>query len=91
MAYSDVIIGWLKEAGAYASECEAPKYAFARGQVFYTGPVLRVDVIVKAATVGVIARRGEREKFECCTWAQLERAESNPLLALIDEAVEAVG
>src|SRR5262249_55170415 len=41
-----------------------------------TGPMLLVDVIVKAATVGVIARRGEREEYLCCTWGELERAES---------------
>jgi hypothetical protein len=47
------------------------------GQRVWTGPVLLVDVIVKGSTVGVFARRGEREEFECCTWAELERAESN--------------
>jgi len=34
--------------------------------------------------------RGGREEYECCTWSELERAETNPLPALIDEVVAAV-
>jgi hypothetical protein len=70
---------------------EEPTYAFARNQRVYTGPVqpvLLVDVTVKGSTVGVLARRGERERFECCTWEVLERAETNPLPGIGDGLVE---
>jgi len=93
MANPETILKWLKEAGAYASVREEPTYAFARNQRIWTGPVqpaLLVDVLVKGSTVGVLARRGERERFEYCTWSELERAETNPLPKLTEEAIAAL-
>ena len=52
--------------------------------------MLLVEVLVKGSVVGVLAMRGGREKYECCTWSELERAETNPLPALIDEVVATI-
>jgi len=84
MASAETILEWLKEAGAYSSQLDA-RAGMSTGQ-----PVLLVEVLIKASTVGVLAMRGGREKFERCTWSELERADTNPLPALINEAVAAV-
>jgi hypothetical protein len=84
MANSDVLIGWLKEAGAHAFELEG------------WGRLL-VDVLVTGGTVGVRVRSrsaGRNEQaFDCITWSELERTETkaNPLLPLIDEVIADIG
>ena len=91
MASAETILKWLKEAGAYASKLEGPTYALARAGMSTGQPVLLVEVLVKGSVVGVRAMRAGREKYESCTWSELEGAETNPLLALIDEVVAALG
>ena len=73
-----------------ASKLEAPTYALARAGISTGQPVLLVEVLVKGSVVGVLAMRGGREKYECCTWSELERAATNPLPALIDEVVATI-
>ena len=77
MAKPETILEWLKEAGAYAFRREeAPQLGLA------------IDLLIGGSTVGVRVTRGVRQAFKSLTWTQIERAESNPLLKLIDEVIE---
>jgi len=80
MADHATIISWLQEAGGHAFECEDPT----------VGALIQVDVLCHSATVGVRVRRGEQVEYRNISWNALERAEVNPLLPLIDTAVEAI-
>jgi hypothetical protein len=74
-----VVIMWLQEAGGYAYELEDPtRYQNLR-------PL--IDVLVGSSTVGVRVTYDSKLKYECVTWSELERAETNPLLKLIDEVL----
>jgi len=75
------ILDWLKEASAYAYQCEDLERPMR----------ILVDVIVGSGTVGVRVRRGNRQDYRCRTWSELDAAKSNPLLQLIDETIDAVG
>ena len=80
MAEPETILEWLKEAGAYAFQREDPDEAPQLG--------LAIDLLIGGSTVGVRVTRGVRQAFKSLTWTQIERAESNPLLKLIDEVIE---
>ena len=84
MADAQTILDWLKEAGGHAFQMEAPGLA---GQIIDVGQArefIQVDILVNQGTVGVRAIRGERREYQCLTWRELEEAESNPLIPLID-------
>ena len=49
-----------------------------------------IDLLVGGNTVGVRVTRGNRQGFKSLTWTQIKRAESNPLLKLIDETIARV-
>ena len=53
MTSSATILEWLKEAGAYAFQCEDPDRPGGR---------ILVDVVVSGGTVGVRGRTGESEQ-----------------------------
>ena len=78
MADSATILEWLKEAGAYAYECEDPERV--GGQVW-------VDVVVRRSTVVVRAMRSGKQEYNSLTWSEIERAEMNPLTQLIDDTI----
>jgi hypothetical protein len=80
MAKPETILEWLKEAGAYAFRREDPEEA--------PQLELAIDLLIGGSTVGVRVTRGARQGFKSLTWTQIERAESNPLLKLIDEVIE---
>ena len=67
MANSDVIIEWLKEAGARAFELESSDRPGGR---------LLVDLVVSGGIVGIRIRRAGERAFDCLTWSELERAEA---------------
>src|SRR5262249_10836862 len=54
------------------------------------GALIQVDVLCHSATVGVRVRRGEQVEYRNISWNALEREETNPLLPLIDAAIEAI-
>jgi len=76
MAKPGTILEWLKKAGAYAFQREDPEES------------LVIDLLVGGSTIGVRVTRGDHQEFKSLTWTQIERAESNPLLKLIDEVIE---
>jgi hypothetical protein len=76
MANPETIIEWLKEAGAYAFQCEDPENS------------LVIDLLLGASTIGVRVTRGDRQEYKSLTWIQIERAKLNPLTQLIDETIE---
>ena len=80
MADPAIILQWLKEAGAYAYRLEDPDRPGGR---------LLVGVLVGGSTVGVrVLRPGANQQhYQCLTWSEIERAETNPLLKLIDETI----
>ena len=80
----DVIIEWLKEAGARAFELESPDRPGGR---------LLVDLVVSGGIVVIPIRRAGEQAFDCVTWSELERAEAKvtPLICLIDEVVADIG
>jgi len=82
MADPKTILSWLQEAGGYAFKCEDP----------IVGSLIQVDVLCHSATVGVRVRRGAEVEYHNISWNALERAEVavNPLLPLIDAAIEAI-
>jgi hypothetical protein len=82
MADPKTIIAWLQEAGAHAFKSEDPT----------VGSLIQVDVLCHGATVGVRVRRGAQVEYRNISWEALERAEVavNPLLPLIDAAIEAI-
>jgi hypothetical protein len=82
MADHKTIIAWLQEAGAHAFMCEDPT----------VGSLIQVDVLCHSATVGVRVRRGAQIEYRNISWTELERSEIavNPLLPLIDAAIEAI-
>lgn len=82
MADHETILAWLQEAGAHAFKCEDPT----------VGSLIQVDVLCHSATVGVRVRRGAQIEYRNISWTELERAEVavNPLLPLIDTAIEAI-
>jgi hypothetical protein len=82
MANPETILEWLKEAGAYAFQREDPEESTLLG--------LLIDVLVGGSTVGVRVTRGDRQEFKCLPWTQIERAEANPLLKLIDDTIARV-
>jgi hypothetical protein len=89
-----VVLEWVKEAGAYAYQREAESFAPAHRLAEPDAPpALLVDVLVGGLSVAIRARRGDRRDFRCLTWGEIERGKhaANPLLALIDETVAAVG
>jgi len=75
MTSAATILEWLKEAGAYAFQREDPEES------------VLIDLLVGRSTVGVRVTRGDRQEFKSLTWIQIERAKSNPLLKLIDDAI----
>jgi hypothetical protein len=85
MANAETVLAWLQEAGEYAFKLEDPRSGHVVG--------VRVDVLVHEVTVGVRVRRSgtDRLEYRNLSWDKLKHAETNPLLALIDQAVEAVG
>jgi hypothetical protein len=80
MADPAIILQWLKEAGAYAYRLEDPDRPGGR---------LLVGVLVGGSTVGVrVLRPGANwQHYQCLTWSEIERAETNPLLKLIEETI----
>jgi len=46
--------------------------------------------LVGASTVGVRARGADRQEYSCLTRSEIESAEANPLLRLIDVTIAAV-
>jgi hypothetical protein len=82
MADHKTIITWLQEAGAHAFKCEDPT----------VGSLIQADVLCHSATVGVRVRRGAQVEYRNISWDALARAEVavNPLLPLIDAAIEAI-
>ena len=80
MADAEKILEWLKEAGAYAFDCEDPERP---------GGPISVDVLVQGhVTVGVRVRRPAANwSYRNLTFSKLERAAANPLLKLIDETI----
>jgi len=85
MANPAKILAWLKEAGARAYELEESDRPGGR---------LFIDILVGASTVGVRARGADRREYSreysCLTWSEIEIAEANPLLRLIDVTIAAV-
>jgi len=80
MTSSATILEWLKEAGAYAFQCEDPDRPGGRRLV---------DVVVSGGTVGVRVRRpgAEGQHYQCLTWSEIERAQLNPQTQLIDDTI----
>ena len=80
MANSVTILAWLKEEGAYAYQLEEPDHPGGR---------LLVGVLVGGLTVGVRVRPpgADGQNYQCLTWTEIERAEANPLLKLIDDTI----
>ena len=76
MTDPETLLEWMKEAGAYAFQREDPEES------------LVIDLLIGSSTVGVRVARCNRQGFKSLTWTQIERAESNPLLKLIDEVIE---
>ena len=77
---SATLLEWLKEAGAYSyrlEESERPQ-----GLVF-------IDLLVGKSTMGVRVQRADKQEYRCLTWSEIKRAESNPILRLIDETINA--
>jgi hypothetical protein len=77
MASPETILQWRKDAGTHAFQREDPE------------ELLVIDLLVGRSTVGVRVTRGDRQEFKSLTWSQLERAERNPLLKLIEETIAA--
>jgi hypothetical protein len=75
------ILEWLKEAGAYAFQFENPERPGGR---------ILVDLPNGRGTVGVRVRRASQQEYRCLTWSEIERAEANPLLPLIDETINTI-
>jgi hypothetical protein len=75
MTSAEMILEWLKEAGAYAFQREDPEES------------LLVDLLIGGSTIGVRVTRGDRQQFKSLTWIQIERAKSNPLIKLIDDTI----
>lgn len=78
----ETILGWLKEAGAHVFRTEAP--ARARGFDVTPSEDFFIEILINEGTVGVRATKGDRQEYQCLVWRELEEAESNPLLPLID-------
>jgi len=79
MANPAKILAWLKEAGARAYELEESDHPGGR---------LFIDILVGGSTAGV--RGADRQEYSCLTWSEIESAEANPLLRLIDVTIAAV-
>ena len=76
---SATLLEWLKEAGAYSyrlEEAERPQGLF-------------IDLLVGRSTMGVRVQRADKQEYRCLTWSEIKRAESNPILRLIDETINA--
>jgi hypothetical protein len=81
MANPAEIRAWLKDAGARAYELEESDHPGGR---------LFIDILVGGSTAGVRVRSVDRQKYSCLTWSEIETAETNPLLRLIDVTIAAV-
>jgi len=71
-----IILKWLKDAGTYAVERDE----FVR----------QIDLLVSDLTVSARVGHRDQRKFNSLTWSEPERAESNPLVKLIDDTIKAV-
>jgi hypothetical protein len=69
---ADTILAWLRQAGDHAFRVEGREAS------------TQIAILVQPAAVGVRASRGDQQQYQGLKWRELEHAESNPLIPLID-------